>query len=188
MARYLGALTIIVLLGLVWTRIYLLRRQGVKAMRFGEIDKSDFLIPPFALFYFYGIFAGAFDWPNVSGREFFHSEALAWIGVLLCLLGLLLMVWSLLSFGRSFRVGIDADRPDSLVTDGIFAFSRNPIYVAFATILVGEFLIFPNWLTLIYLAAASWLFHRQILREEAFLRQHYGQAYSVYCRCVRRYM
>jgi protein-S-isoprenylcysteine O-methyltransferase Ste14 len=187
-ARYLGALTIILLPGLVWTRIYLLRGQGIKALRFGEIDKSDFLILPFVLLYFYVIFAGAFDWPNVSGREFFHSAALAWIGVLLCLLGLLLMVWSLISFGRSFRVGIDADRPDRLVTDGVFALSRNPIYVAFATILVGEFLIFPNWLTLIYLGAASWLFHRQVLREEAFLHQHYGQSYSDYCRRVRRYL
>ena len=48
--------------------------------------------------------------------------------------------------------------------------SRNPIYVAFGMILLGQFLIFPNWLLLIYLAAGVWLFHRQVLREEEYLR------------------
>jgi len=66
--------------------------------------------------------------------------------------------------------------------------SRNPIYVAFAIILVGEFFIFPNWISLIYLGAATWLFHRQVLREEEYLGEHYGQAYAEYRRRVRRWV
>ncbi len=53
MPEYLGALTIVLLLGMVLTRVFLLKRQGVRAMKFGTIDKTDFLIPPFAFFYFY---------------------------------------------------------------------------------------------------------------------------------------
>jgi hypothetical protein len=37
-------------------------------------------------------------------------------------------------------VGIDVDRADKLVTTGIFALSRNPIYVAFGCVLIGQFL------------------------------------------------
>lgn len=170
MPKYLGALTIVLLLGIVLTRVFLLKRQGIKAMKFGNIDKTDFLIPPFAFFYFYVLFAAAFHWPNVSTRQFFHSEAVAWAGVLFCLAGLFLLLWSLISFKQSFRVGIDTDRPDKLIVDGVFAFSRNPIYVAFAMVLIGEFLIFPNWITLIYLVAATWLVHRQVLREEEYLK------------------
>ena len=70
MPKYLGALTIVLLLGMVLTRVFLLKRQGIKAMKFGSTDKTDFLIPPFALFYFYVLFAAAFDWPNVSARAF----------------------------------------------------------------------------------------------------------------------
>jgi protein-S-isoprenylcysteine O-methyltransferase Ste14 len=95
---------------------------------------------------------------------------------------------SLVSFGRSFRVGIDVDQPDKLVTTGIFAISRNPIYVGFALVLVGQFLVFPNWIPLVYLAAGVLLFHRQVLREESFMRQHYDQEYAEYCRRVRRYL
>src|SRR5215510_11636680 len=188
MQGYLAALTIVLLLGMVLTRVILMRRMGTRAMHFGGIDKTDFLIPPIALFYFYTVFAAAFNLPIVSTQEFFHSEVIPWVGVFLCLGGLVLVLLSLVSFGKSFRVGIDVDHSDQLVTTGVFAFSRNPIYVAFGCVLLGQFLVFPNWILLVYLAAGVWLFHRQISREEEFLRQHYGQEYAEYCRRVRRYL
>ncbi|WP_433966150.1 methyltransferase family protein [Tunturiibacter gelidiferens] len=157
-------------------------------MNFGKIDKKDYLIPPFAFFYFYLVFAAAFHLPTVSRQELFHSRIASWAGVLLCLAGLLLLLLSLISFGRSFRVGIDQTHPDKLVTTGIFAFSRNPIYVAFASVLMGQFLLFSNWILLVYLLAAIWLFHRQVSREEQYLRGHYGQQYSEYCTRVSRYL
>jgi protein-S-isoprenylcysteine O-methyltransferase Ste14 len=188
MPKFLGALTFVLLVGLVLTRVFLLRRHGVQAMKFGATDKTDFLIPPFALLYVYILFATAFGWPGGSMRQLFQSGIIAWLGVLLCLAGLLLFAWTLISFGQSFRVGIDADHPGALIEDGVFAYSRNPIYVALALILIGEFLIFSNWITLIYLGGAGWLLHRQVLREEDYLKQHYGRAYDDYCRRVRRYL
>jgi len=173
---------------MVWVRVLLMRRKGIEAMNFGKIDKKDFLIPPFALFYFYIVFAAAFNFPTVSRQAFFRSEIVSWVGVLLCLAGLFLLFLSLVSFGRSFRVGIDPDRPDRLVTTGVFAFSRNPIYVAFGFVLLGQFLVFPNWILLVYMVAATWLFDRQVSREEEYLSEHYGQQYSEYCNRVRRYL
>ena len=188
MQGYLAALTIVLLLGIVLTRIILMRRAGTRAMHFGRIDKKDFLIPPFALFYFYTVFAAAFTLPMVNTRRFFHTELISWVGVLLCFGGLILLLLSLVSFGKSFRVGIDIDHPDRLVTTGLFAFSRNPIYLAFGFVLLGQFLVFPNWILLVYLAAGIWLFHRQVLREEEFLTKHYRQEYTAYCNRVRRYL
>jgi protein-S-isoprenylcysteine O-methyltransferase Ste14 len=188
MQRYLATLTIVLLLGMVLTRVFLMRKTGRRAMHFGRIDKTDFLIPPFALFYFYTVFAAAFNLPIVSTHEFFHSDVMAWVGVFLCAGGLVLLFLSLVSFGKSFRVGIDVDHPDKLVTTGVFAFSRNPIYVAFGFVLLGQFLVFPNWILLVYLVAGICLFHRQVLREEEFLRNQYGQEYAEYCDRVRRYL
>ena len=187
MQRYFAALTIVLMIGPVLTRTLLMKRKGIEAMNFGKIDKTDFLIPPFALFYFYIVFTAIFNFPTVSTQEFFHSEVISWIGVFFCLAGLLLLLWSLFSFGQSFRVGIDKEHPDKLITSGVFAFSRNPIYVAFAIILLGQFLIFSNWILLVYIGAAIWLFHRQVLREEDYLNKHYGKEYSEYCNRVRRY-
>jgi protein-S-isoprenylcysteine O-methyltransferase Ste14 len=187
MPQYLAALMVVLLIGTVVSRVVLLRRTGTRAMHFGELDKTDFLIPPVALFYFYTIFGAAFGWPLAGSRRFFQSTSAAWFGVGLCVVGVLILVASLVSFGSSFRVGIDVDQPGRLVTTGIFAVSRNPIYVGFFVFLVGQFLVFPNWVPLIYLVAAAALFHRQVLREEEFMRQHYGQEYAEYCH-VRRYV
>ena len=132
MPGYFAALTILLMPGMVLTRVLMLRRRGIEAMNFGKIDKTDFLIPPFALFYFYLVFAHTFNLPTLSKPVFFDSEIISWIGVFFCLAGLSLLLWSLVSFGRSFRVGIDTEHPDQLITTGVFAFSRNPIYVAFA--------------------------------------------------------
>ena len=175
------------MLGMVLTRVLLMRRKGIEAMNFGKIDKTDFLIPPFALFFFYLVIANTFNFPTLSTQEFFHSEVISWIGVFFCLAGLLLLLSSLVSFGQSFRVGIDKDHPDRLITTGIFSFSRNPIYVAFASILLGQFLIFSNWILLVYVVVGIGLFHRQVLREEDYLKVHYGQEYSDYCNRVKRY-
>lgn len=173
---------------MVVIRVLLMKRQGIEAFQFGKIDRKDFLIPPVALFYFYTVFANALNLPVISTQEFIHSEVIPWVGVFFCLTGLLLFLWSLVSFGQSFRVGIDTNHPNKLVTTGIFAYSRNPIYVSFAFILLGQFLIFSNWILLLYLGAAIWLFHRQVLREEDYLKQHYDKQYSEYCKRVKRYL
>jgi protein-S-isoprenylcysteine O-methyltransferase Ste14 len=187
MQRYMAALTIILLIGMVLTRALMMKKAGIQAMNFGKTNKTDFLILPFAFFYFYLIFAAAFGFPTVSRQEFFSSEAVSWLGVLFCFAGLLLFLLSLISFGNSFRVGIDENNPDKLVTTGVFSFSRNPIYVAFGFVLLGQFLVFPKWILLVYLGAATWLFHRQVLREEDFLKKHYGNEFLEYCNQVRRY-
>lgn len=188
MPEYVAALSLLSIMALVVARVLLLRKKGIAAMKFGQLDKRDFLIPPFAAFYFYLVFANTYNLPAVSTHVFFHSQSLAWVGVLFCLAGLGLFAWSLISFGQSFRVGIDTEHPDRLITGGVFAVSRNPIYVAFALILIGQFLIFPNWILLVYTLAGFWLFHRQVLREEDFLKEYYGQEYQAYCQRVRRYL
>ena len=188
MPKYVGAATIPVLVVMVLTRVWMLKRRGIQAFEFGKLDRTDFVIPPFALLYIYLVFAAALGLPTVSTQRFFHSEVLAWLGVVCCFAAMALMLWSLVSFGRSFRVGIDTEHPDRLVTTGAFAYTRNPIYVAFAWVLVGEFLIFPNWILLIYLAGGVWLFNRQVLREEVYLANNYGPEYAEYRARVRRYV
>ena len=188
MPRYLAALTIVLMIGMVLTRAFVMKRHGTTAFHFGQIDKKDFIIPPFALFYIYIVFAAAFGWPLPSTEEFFRSQPISWVGILLCIAGLALLLWSIVSFRQSFRVGIDTTAPGKLITTGAFAISRNPIYVAFAVILIGLFLTFPNWILLAYLIAAVWLFNRQVLREEEYMRNHYGQQYLEYCDRVRRYL
>ncbi|MBM7609774.1 protein-S-isoprenylcysteine O-methyltransferase Ste14 [Lysinibacillus composti] len=183
----IAVITIVLLITMVIIRSKQLKKLGIKAFKFGEMDKKDFIIPPFALLLFYLIFANAFNLPRL-GTELFRSESIGWIGVVFCLLGLLLFLYSLISFGKSFRVGIDEDHPGPLITTGAFAISRNPIYTAFGFVLLGEFLIYPNWILLVYLIVGYWLFNRQVLLEEQSLMKIYGEEYKQYSKKVRRYL
>lgn len=187
MARYIAAATLSFIVILVFVRAFQLKKLGIKVLRFGEMDKKDYLIPPFALLLFYIVFASTFDLPK-AGVELFNTEFAGWIGVMVCVIGILLFIYALISFGKSFRVGLDEDHPGELVTTGAFSISRNPIYTAFALILIGVFLIIPNWIILIYVFAGIGLFNRQIKLEEKSLKKIYGEKYTEYCKRVRRFL
>lgn len=94
----------------------------------------------------------------------------------------------MISFGKSFRVGIDEEKSGGLVSSGAFAVSRNPLYIAFFMLLLGVFLIFQSWIFLVYFLAAQWLIDRQVCLEENSLRKTYGRQYDEYCEKVRRYI
>ena len=187
MQGYFAIATLALMILLVLIRVFLLRRMGIHAMKFGDMDKRDFLIVPFALLFFYLVLSSALHLPKL-GTVLFQSEVIGWIGVASCIFGLLLFFLSLVSFGKSFRVGIDEEKPGKLITTGVFAISRNPIYTAFGFILVGIFLIFLNWVLFLYVIAGFWLFNRQVLLEEESLKKIYGDEYVEYCRKVRRYL
>lgn len=174
----------------VAVRAAMLAKKGIRAIVFGATDKSDFLLVPFILAIAYAALAKAFGLPmwEPLAFPFWDSPAPGWVGVGLCSAAIVGMVAALVSFGESFRVGIDEENPDKLVTDGLFAYSRNPIYVCFDGFFLGLFLIHRNIVILAATVGFALLIHRQILREERFLKGHYGDEYEAYLKKVRRYL
>ncbi|MDR1000052.1 MAG: isoprenylcysteine carboxylmethyltransferase family protein [Clostridiales bacterium] len=187
---YISALAFILFAACVAGKTAMLRRKGVKAIVFGATDKMDFLLVPPVLLVVYSVFANAFSWPiwKPLAVPFWRTVVPGWIGLILCVAAVCGIVASLISFGDSFRVGIDEKKPDKLVTGGMFAISRNPIYVCFDTFFLGQFLVHRNILTAVFVVVFALLINRQILREEEFLKPHYGAEYEEYCRRVRRYL
>ena len=57
-------MTIALLLGMVLTRVIVMRWQGVKPWHFGDVEKANFLAPPFALLDFYNVIAPGFELPS----------------------------------------------------------------------------------------------------------------------------
>lgn len=178
-------LTTVVLLVILRTAI--LRKSGIVALRFGMMDKKDFLIVPLAFLLFYLVLANTFNWP-LAGGSLFEDGIISWTGVFFCLCALALFAYALVSFGSSFRVGLDEDTPGSLITDKAFAISRNPIYTAFLILLAGLLCVFINWLFLLFWLGAFFLIRRQVRLEEKSLHKIYGKAYEQYCKKVRRFL
>jgi protein-S-isoprenylcysteine O-methyltransferase Ste14 len=168
----------------------MLHKRGIQAIVFGSSDKSDLVLVPIVLALVYFICANAFGFPLWAPlkAQFLASQALGWIGLALCVLAIAGLAASLASFGDSFRVGIDTDKPDKLVTSGLFAISRNPIYVCFDIFFIGQILIHRSAAVLVFCILIALWIHRQILKEEAFLDTRYGKEYSDYKAKVRRYL
>jgi len=108
-------------------------------------------------------------------------------GSALLVSGVVIYAMALYSFRDSWRVGIDRERPGNLITTGIFRYSRNPIYISFDLVVLGTFLLQGRFVFLILFFCIAISLHIQILQEEKFLIQAYGDAFLSYRSKVARY-
>ena len=100
--------------------------------------------------------------------------------------GLVLLVMAQLRLGAAWRIGIEEGAKPGLVTSGIYAISRNPIFLALLVIVAGTMLLVPTVLSAALLAGAYIGTRQQIAAEEAYLLRTYGDAYRSYARRVGR--
>lgn len=126
--------------------------------------------------------------PSLLDSQLVNSFPAKTTGVALVTLGLGLFGLAFVSFGDSWRVGFDVKTPGALVTKGVFAVSRNPIYVFLDLWFIGIFLINGTLIFLIFAVLALAVLHWQILQEEEFLLKLYGQLYQSYCATTGRYL
>ena len=109
------------------------------------------------------------------------------VGIIVLILGLLIYALALLSFGESWRIGIDREKTGKLVTTGIFSWSRNPIYISLDLLVLGTFLLQGQLIFLLLTICIVISLHIQILQEEKFLVQVHGEEFQNYCFKVGRY-
>ena len=75
-----------------------------------------------------------------------------------------------------------------LVTDGVFGYTRNPLYVEISVALCGIALIFDlDWIPLLIAPSCVLLHFAVVRREERYLEQKFGDAYRHYKARVPRY-
>jgi protein-S-isoprenylcysteine O-methyltransferase Ste14 len=105
--------------------------------------------------------------------------------------GALLALAGLAQFRRQ-RTTADPRYPDraaTLVTQGIYAFTRNPMYLGMLLMLVAWCVYLANaaaWLPLpLFVAAMNRL---QIVPEERIMRDRFGEQYATYRARVRRWL
>lgn len=190
MLKYIPILELPVLIIMVLIRAIMLRRHGIKAIVFGVTDKTDYFIIPVVFFFFYALLASITNlpFPEYLIKSFFDFNILYIIAIIMCSISLIWFGITLKVFGKSFRVGIDENTKNKLITNGTFALSRNPIYTGFIVFSTGLLIAYSNIVILMFLVFMILVIHRQITREEIFLTEHYGIEYEEYRKKVRRYL
>ncbi len=110
-------------------------------------------------------------------------------GFLLIALGLALVVWSISTLIKHGTTTMPHKGADKLVTDGPFAWRRNPIYLGDAFILLGLGIVLTNlWFvisTILFVLLVTWL---AVLPEERHLEATFGDDYLRYKETVRRWI
>jgi protein-S-isoprenylcysteine O-methyltransferase Ste14 len=101
-------------------------------------------------------------------------------GFILGVISLAMMTWSRLDLGISWRVGLDDQATDGLVTQGLYRHSRNPYFAFLLTFLFSLILISPSAITLLAFIQSLLLLNLQVRQEELFLTEKYGEPYLKY--------
>lgn len=124
-------------------------------------------------------------------RMFGRSGKVTMLAVLLFNLGALLQLVSYVYLGKNLKFGIpgqDEAWMSTLRTEGIYRFSRNPMYLGFFLMMAGASLYTTNpfiWALALFATAVH---HVIVLREEFFLAGRFGVEWKQYASRVRRYI
>lgn len=117
-----------------------------------------------------------------GGRLTIGRVPLGILGVFLIVLGLFIWIQAVVVSKISTHI-----RKNELVTTGVYAWVRNPIYASFLILCTGVLMIVGN-LFLFILPFLYWLFLTILMKhtEEKWLQNIYKQQYVEYCSSVNR--
>lgn len=77
----------------------------------------------------------------------------------------------------------------NIITTGIYAYSRNPIYLAFNFFSIGFGIFYNNvWVMLSIIPSMTFIYFIAIKKEEKYLENIFGDEYLEYKKSVRRWI
>ena len=146
-------------------------------------------VPPLAL----GLFAAALmwlvSWELPAFRFLVPARNL--LLVFLATAGGFMVILGLSSFRRA-RTTVNPMKPasaSSLVVSGVYAFTRNPMYLGFLLLLAGWAIFLSNAISFVFLPLFVFYMNRfQIGPEERALALKFGQEFVFYKSRVRRWL
>ncbi len=120
------------------------------------------------------------------------NGSLQWLSVgVLIASGFAIMFAAVSAFGRASTTinPVDIDKASALVTGGVFALTRNPMYLGVVMILLAIAVYLSAPLTILGpVAFAAFITRFQIIPEERVLRAKFGEAYARYTATTRRWI
>lgn len=127
-------------------------------------------------------------YPFLNPIAYLSMESIQIVGLVLLAIS---FIWTLIAqvqMSDSWRIGIDYEEKTKLVDNGVFALSRNPVFLGVVVFYIGIFLILPNTLSFTLVAVMFLTVQVQVRLEEEYLLETHGDAYQAYKKKVRRWI
>jgi protein-S-isoprenylcysteine O-methyltransferase Ste14 len=182
-----------VLLALLWPTWRLWRREGINPYVLPSGEGAEAYVGRGfrgVLLALMGVLVLQSLWPRatLAVLPWAHWGASLWGGLALSGLALAWTGVAQAQMGSAWRVGIDTRQATPLVARGLFALSRNPIFLGMRVALLGLLLAVPDASVLLLVALGEVLMQVQVRLEEAHLQRLHGTAYTRYCQQVGRWL
>ncbi|TDR90147.1 protein-S-isoprenylcysteine O-methyltransferase [Enterovirga rhinocerotis] len=117
--------------------------------------------------------------PRMAERAF--VPVLAWLGIAVALVALLMFRLTHKALGRNWSVSLEVRENHRLIQEGVYARVRHPMYTAFWLWAVAQALLLPNWVAgLSGLVGFGTLYLFRIGREERMMLEAFGDEYRIY--------
>ncbi len=112
-----------------------------------------------------------------------------YLGTLIILSAIGMVVYISRIFSRA-KTSIEPWKPTTaLISTGVYAYSRNPIYTLFCFITIGIGVFLNSlWVFVSFIPAAMLVYLIAIKKEEIYLEKKFGEEYLLYKRKVRRWL
>jgi protein-S-isoprenylcysteine O-methyltransferase Ste14 len=115
------------------------------------------------------------------------EPVLAWLGIIVFAASLWLFYRTHKDLGRNWSVSLDIRESHTLITTGVYALVRHPMYSAFWLWAIAQALLLPNWIAgFAGLVGFGLLFFGRIGEEERLMCEAFGEEYRAYMRRTSR--
>jgi protein-S-isoprenylcysteine O-methyltransferase Ste14 len=111
---------------------------------------------------------------------------LYWIGTALLVAGLAFSIWARVTLGRNWSGIVTVKEDHELIQTGPYRLVRHPFYTGLLLALTGSALARDRWSSVAAVALIFVSFWIKLLREEAWMRETFGEKYEAYCARTKR--
>lgn len=126
-------------------------------------------------------------WHATFSSEIISSK-FAWFGSVICFGSYLSTLYCWHYMGNSWRIGIDPQEKNKLITDGPFKHIRHPIYALSMLLMLGSLLCLQTIGMLILFCVHWFIFTLEAVREERYLVKTFGETYQEYMQHTNRFL
>jgi protein-S-isoprenylcysteine O-methyltransferase Ste14 len=175
--------------GIVWfiMRLRPQRRSRKTAVRYSARDARELALLGVSLSGL-GIVPGVYlATPILRFADYSFLPLQGYLGIAAYLAALWLVYRTHRELGRNWSVSLDLRECHTLVTTGVYAHLRHPMYAGFWLMALAQVLMLPNWVAgPAGLVGFGVLFFGRVRREEEMMIAAFGDEYRAYMRRTAR--
>lgn len=169
-----------------FAKLIIQKRQSIKTNQMGIGIKPGKVLLIERIMSCATVLTVIFDVGSIFLVKQFPAKEIRIAGIVTGITGVIFFALATITMKTSWRVGIPEEKT-SLITDGIYKWSRNPAFVGFDLLYLSICLMFFNIPVVCVSVWAAVMLHLQILQEETHMQNMFGDEYVLYKKHTLRY-